>query len=477
MSVTVICLTGAAGVLVTWYVITLLIALNSRPGPLVPGPPTMELGYEPPAVVNLLVNRGEVTQAAADATLLDLAARRILELHQPGSDPADLLVRVRVPDPAGLSSYERQVFDRVAAGAANRLVPLTQVTQRYAEGGPEWFGQLRARIAEDARHRGLLHKKYMGSAPVIISVVGGMALGCLGILPFQGPDGSHLSGAVAFLTAGLWFVLSPVIALVLMLIAQRHFRIARLTPQGYAAGGYWLGVGRWIAAHEDLADLPPAAVAVWDRYLAYGLALGLNQAADDQLDLRTGRTAEFVSTYVGGPRRVIARYPRGPFAYTQAGARITWCLIVFAVWVPVLVFAATHLHGPGRGTLYAIGGLILLRSAYRLVRAILARAYRVTATGLVLAAHAWRPAPAGGQRWIQVVVDDGRHDTVRPWLLRADRAGDVRAGDVVTLTAQPWTRFGYTLEVHTRRPRAAVGRSAVADVLKRMRTRPPQYDG
>ncbi len=477
MSVTVICLIGAAGVLVAWYVITLLLALAARPRPLVPGPPTMELGYEPPAVVNMLVNRGEVTQAAADATLLDLAARRVLELHQPGSDPADLLVRVRVPNPSGLSPYERQVFDRVAAGTGDRLVPLTQVTQRYAEGGPEWSRQLRAWVVEDAKERGLLHKKLMGNVPILIGLVSGVALGCLGILPFQRPDGSHFAGAVAFVTIALWFVLAPVFALVLIIIAQRHFRVARFTPQGYAAGNYWLGVRRWIAAHESLADLPPAAVAVWDRYLAYSLALGLNQAADDQLDLRTGRIGEFVSAHTGVPRRVVARYPRNPFTYTQAGARITWCLLVFAVWVPALVFGATSLPGPGRAALYAAGGLILVRSTYRLVRAILARAHRVTVTGLVLAAHAWRPPATGGQRWIQVVVDDGRHATVRPWLLRSDRAGDVRAGDVVTLTAQSWTRFGYTLEVHTRRPRADVGRFAVADVLKRMRDRPPQYDG
>jgi hypothetical protein len=55
----------------------------------------------------LLVTRCGLSPDAADATLLDLAARRILELHQPGEDPADLLVRVRVPAPEGLTSHER----------------------------------------------------------------------------------------------------------------------------------------------------------------------------------------------------------------------------------------------------------------------------------------------------------------------------------------------------------------------------------
>lgn len=477
MSITVDCLIGAAGVLVAWYVTTLLLALAARPKALVPGPPTMELGPEPPAVVNLLVNLGQLTPAAVDATLLDLAARRILELHQPGSDPADLLVRVRVPNPNGLTSYERQVFDRVASGAGNRLVPLAEVTQRYAEGGPNWFGQLRARVLEDAQHRGLVHKRLMGNGVILIGLLSGMALACLGLLPFERPDGTRFAGAVALGTIAFSFLAGPVIAMVLIVIAQFHFRLVRLTPAGYRAGGYWLGVGRWIAAHKDLADLPPAAVAVWDRYLAHGLALGLNQAADDQLDLRTGRTGEFVSGYTGTPRRVVVRYPRNPFAYTQAGVRMVWCVMVLAVWVPVLVFGAPHVPGPGRVALDAVGGLIVLRSAYRLVRAIAAKAGTVTVTGLVLTAHLWRPQSAGPHRWVQVVVDDGRRTSVRPWLLRSDRAGDVRAGDAVTLTGQPWTRFGYTLEVRTRRPRAAVGRFAIADVLKLAQNRPPQYDG
>src|SRR6266540_2996789 len=93
-----------AGVLlVVWYAVVLGAALATRPRDLDPGPPTMELGSEPPAVVNLLVTRCELTADAADATLLDLAARRILELHQPGDDPGRLLVRVRVAEPAGLS--------------------------------------------------------------------------------------------------------------------------------------------------------------------------------------------------------------------------------------------------------------------------------------------------------------------------------------------------------------------------------------
>ena len=69
---------------VGWYLVVLAMHLVTRPRELRPGPPTPDLGGEPPAVVNLLVTRCELTAEAADATLLDLAARRILEVFQPG---------------------------------------------------------------------------------------------------------------------------------------------------------------------------------------------------------------------------------------------------------------------------------------------------------------------------------------------------------------------------------------------------------
>ena len=58
-----------------------------------PGPETSELADEPPAVANLLVNRCQVTHAAAAATLLDLAARGHLEVFEAGVDR--FVVRLR----------------------------------------------------------------------------------------------------------------------------------------------------------------------------------------------------------------------------------------------------------------------------------------------------------------------------------------------------------------------------------------------
>ena len=50
------------------------------------GPETTDLGPEPPAVAGLLVSGWSVSPATVSATLLDLAARRILGLDEIGPD-------------------------------------------------------------------------------------------------------------------------------------------------------------------------------------------------------------------------------------------------------------------------------------------------------------------------------------------------------------------------------------------------------
>ena len=81
----------AGVVLVAWFVLFGVVARATMPRLPDPGPETMELGPETPAVANFLTNRWEVTTSAIAATLVDLAARRIVALEQIGD--GDHLVR------------------------------------------------------------------------------------------------------------------------------------------------------------------------------------------------------------------------------------------------------------------------------------------------------------------------------------------------------------------------------------------------
>ncbi len=434
--------------LVVWYAVVLGAALVTRTRDLEPGPPTMELGSEPPALVNLLVTRCELDADAADATLLDLAARRILELHQPGDDPGGLLVKVRVAEPAGLLPYERRVLDRVREIAGDRLTPLSEITERYADGGPSWFQQLRTEVVMDARRRGLTRDRELVGVGVVASMPVAMALSGLGGVPFL-PKGGASPGEEFAWFAG-WAFGAGFILVVLLGVAHLHLRGERYTRAGREVGARWLGVARWLSGFESLAELPPAAVAVWDLYLACGVALGTNPVASRALELRTGRRGRFTFRYLGRVRTIVVRYPLDPFAYTQAGPRLAWSFLVLLAWSVFWVRYAGKLTGwPGgvRLAVSALGVLIPIRAFYRFVRAAIDKLVPVTVTGLVLAMHPYRPATDRTPRWYQIVLDDGAHDRVRPWLMRTDLVGGIKAGDIVRIRGQRWTRYGLGLTV------------------------------
>src|SRR4051794_40161134 len=92
-------------------------------------PANPDLGDEPPAIVSLLANGWDVTEDAAEATLLDLAARGYFEVRQPGNDPRATTIHPLPPPPDDrLTTYEARVVNRVGALAVGGVVPLTALT-------------------------------------------------------------------------------------------------------------------------------------------------------------------------------------------------------------------------------------------------------------------------------------------------------------------------------------------------------------
>src|SRR2546423_7527941 len=114
-----------------WLLRTGLVLPAPRPARPEPAPATQDLpGNESPAVVGLLAGYWDLSEDAAESTLLDLGARRYLEFRQPGNDPMQTTVHVRDPNPPGLTPYERRIFDRVAGLAVGGVVPLPALTVR-----------------------------------------------------------------------------------------------------------------------------------------------------------------------------------------------------------------------------------------------------------------------------------------------------------------------------------------------------------
>ncbi|MFB8027433.1 MULTISPECIES: DUF2207 family protein [unclassified Streptomyces] len=293
---------GGAALIALWLVVFGLALVATRNGVVTPGPATQEFGDdpEPPAVVSLLGNRWRGVEHAAAATLLDLAARGLVELRQPGDDPARSTVHVTEAGQAApvLLAHEQRVLERVTARAANGGAPIGAIAFRDDKRAASWNTALRQEIVAEARLRGLSRFRFarsLGSALLIGAFVPGSLFAVAAVM---GGHGVRAAAAVG---------VAPGVALVFLLAKSLR---ERATPKGLERAGHWEGLRSWLTAHEDFAQLPPASVAVWDRYLSYGTALGVTSLTSRLLGFDSGDRRRVWSSYGGTWRPVRIRYPR-----------------------------------------------------------------------------------------------------------------------------------------------------------------------
>jgi hypothetical protein len=470
-----------AAVWTAYFLVAWLGSLVVRPRPVTPAPPTPDLPPDPPpAVVNYLVHGCRTDAHAAAATLVDLAARRYIELLQPGTDPEQILIRVRERSRHGLAAYEQRVLDRVVETAGpDGAVSLADLSHRYADDGFLWSAQFAKEVAADAKERKLAADGPDGLA-VLLVFVGFLLASATALVPVRlvdavmdpGPDERALAGWITvFMMLFLWIGL----LLACIMIISLWYSIPRRTAAGKAATAQWLGVRAWLRAHESFADLPTASVAVWDRYLAYGTALGANPIVSDVVDLGVGDRAVLWSTYTGPRREVRVDYRwRGRIAgYPPRTGIVTYGLLALVVgagtWFALARWSSDlpQLAVAGIGLL---GAAITGWALYLTTRCVMDLFQPVEVTGLVLSRsplpqfiyldEMQEIYPSGGtppftphfpsyaERVYYVVVDDGTTDHLPLWTVEPPIiAGDCDEGDVVRLTGHRWCRYALKVTV------------------------------
>ncbi|WP_438296026.1 DUF2207 family protein [Streptomyces sp. HUAS TT7] len=291
---------GGAVLIGVWLAMFGLALAATRNGMVETGPATQEFGPDPesPAVVTLLANRWRSVDRAAAATLLDLAARGLIEVRQPDDDPAHSTVHVTGKDAGPLMPYERRVLDRVVERAGDAGAPIGAIAFRAEERAKSWNSELRQEIVAEARLRGLSRARF---APPLATALYGTAFAPGVLFSVAVVSGGHgIRGALLIGAA-------PAVALMWLLARVLG---ERATPRGLERAGHWAGVAAWLHAHEEFAQLPPAAVTVWDRYLGYGTALGVTSRAGRLLGFDAGDKRKVWSAYGGTWRPVRIRYPR-----------------------------------------------------------------------------------------------------------------------------------------------------------------------
>lgn len=313
----------AAGAGMLWAALLGAFAFATRCRSIEPGPPTLDPGGpEPAAVVNLITDEWRLGHEAVPATLLDLAARRLVTIDQVGERT---LVTVRRDSArtremaAELEPYERMVLDHVAAHATDGVVPAEALTTGPEEEARGWWKSFRRSVERDARRRGLSRRRWsagvriaLALSAVVVALLVGLAASTLPDNP-DDPDDDPVSAAVAFavVTAGA------------LMAAAEALNGQRDTPAGREAARKWLGLRAMLAEDPLFAEHPPAGVAIWDRLLAYGAAMGVAHGAVRALPLGAESDDEAWSPLGGHWRVVRIRYPRFfPPGYGRHPARV-----------------------------------------------------------------------------------------------------------------------------------------------------------
>src|SRR5438874_13790745 len=128
---------AAAIALGAWLIVLALLAVATRARDPHPEAATMELGGdEPPGVVNLITNGWVVGKEAVPATLIDLAARKVVAFERTG--PEQFVVRVPERRAPELAPYEQQVYDHVQGLASGALVPCEALTTGPQDESTRW---------------------------------------------------------------------------------------------------------------------------------------------------------------------------------------------------------------------------------------------------------------------------------------------------------------------------------------------------
>ena len=440
----------AVGAVAVWFAVYAGALLATRPASVTPAPATQDLPPEPPAVASLLANRWELTEDAAEATLLDLGARRVLEFRQPGNDIMHTTIHVRDPQPGGLTRYEYMVLQRVVSLAKGGMLPLSALTFRDEKQAQAWWKRLRAEIIAEARNRGLSQRRLSASV-----VTGLNLLGAAAVLPAVVAVYRHSDSSSGGSSVGVAIVLFGLLSYV---TGRNHGE--RDTPEGRTAAARWLGVKAWLRGHESFADLPPASVAVWDRYLAYGAAVGATRATSAAIEMGMGDHKLVWSHFGGTWHRVRVRYPSLWWRYGRTAPQIIIRAVLAGVAGALLLGQVSgFVAGLGGGELnpfattfdlvskimLVAGAVGVAYGAYLLVRAVVDLARPVTITGEALWVRVWKQHPGGENTpprpWLHyLALDDGTSDRTRAWGLPSEFTRRFEPGDTVTIVVRPWSR-------------------------------------
>lgn len=386
---------------------------------------TMELRDEPPAVVDMLVGGFDVEDDAVPATVIDLAARGHLDVDEIGGKVTLRPRSGRRGD--ALTDYEQRLLVHIARNTVEGVAPAETLTIGPEGVSERWFRSFVREVNKHGQELGLCHRRFDFKHIVIawvIVVVGG-APGWL--VAALSPRTDDPTGWAAI--GNLFVGMSLLIGFGLVWAAQRISRSNRQrdTDAGREAAAHWLGVRDHMRSSTSFESAPAASVAIWDRNLAYAVAMGLAPVAQRQLPFETEHDRHAWSRATGSWRRVKVRYRAlvpnwgkspGSVAFEGLLQMVVTGLLAVGAWyvagydfdVEGITDQQRRWIGLGALIVGAFAALAFLVALFRLVLGISDLFARSTVEGEVVRARRFR---SGHRlpRLLQWALWSGRDDT------------------------------------------------------------------
>lgn len=227
----------------------------------------------PPAVVGALfaTTPGTVSMVA---TLLDLVRRGVVRLDAVTA-PAGLRLLFRddtemtLDRSAVVLPFEDRLLGAVFLQERDQ-VTVGELRDWWGTHGTEterWYASWWESVTEAAVRRGLL----LGDPRrrVLLTVLYGMGVCLVSVLATPLLGIGVITGFVAGMVIGIW--------------GSRH--ISPLSPEGARLRREYARLRNYLRDFSRLADQPPEAVTLWERYLPLALVLGVGERALEVLDV------------------------------------------------------------------------------------------------------------------------------------------------------------------------------------------------
>ena len=411
-------------------------------------PAMSDLGPESPAVANLLANGGRLTPDAVPATLFDLAARRAVRIEE--TAPGEYQCRLG-DGVTGLKGYESRVLDLLRTRASGGVIPAHALTSGPTDEAKRWFKNFRGEVVGEATAAGECERRW---PRWVLTAMGFLVLGALYLGTAAGNEDRSFTWPQAIAVA---------LALAAGVVMAQAFTedMVMLTPAGAAAQGRWVSLRKYLRDDEMFANLPPTAVAVRERYLAYGAALGVAATAVRAIPMGAESDRWAWTNYGGGGwRQVRVSYPeRWPLAWGSSPWDIGWTGLwmtgvgALALWVTTQWLPSIDLgRGADEVTRYISIGVVLVTlgaaAAVTLGLIVLCAAVAALVMTRTVTGEAIRVRQFGGEDGYRhyLAVYTGKGTRVRAFSLRSELYPGLREYAKVTVSISPVTGYVRTVQ-------------------------------